>query len=72
MLSEKSVTGWEVENKILNRAKMNDKQAVEQILRMYHPLLVKNAMVNGKFEEDLYQELIVELLKCIQHFKKME
>lgn len=59
-------------DKILNRAKMNDKQAVEQILRMYHPLLVKNAMVNGKFEEDLYQELIVELLKCIQHFKKME
>ncbi len=57
---------------ILFRAKMNDKQAVEQIVEMYRPLLIKNALVNGVFDEDLYQELIVELLKCIRYFKKLE
>ncbi|TCO82899.1 helix-turn-helix protein [Frisingicoccus caecimuris] len=57
---------------ILFRAKMNDKQAIEQIVEMYRPLLIKNALVNGIFDEDLYQELTLELLKCIRYFKKLE
>lgn len=57
---------------ILYRAKMDDKQAVEQIVEMYRPLLIKNALVSGVFEEDLYQELIIETLRCIQYFRKME
>lgn len=57
---------------ILFRAKMDDKQAIEQILEMYRPLLIKNALVNGVFDEDLYQELMIELLKCIRYFKKLE
>jgi hypothetical protein len=52
---------------ILFRAKMNDKQAIEQIVEMYRPLLIKNALVNGIFDEDLYQELTLELLKCIRY-----
>jgi len=51
---------------------MNDKQAIEQIVEMYRPLLIKNALVNGIFDEDLYQELTLELLKCIRYFKKLE
>ena len=57
---------------ILFRAKMSDKQAIEQIVEMYRPLLIKNALVNGIFDEDLYQELTLELLKCIRYFKKLE
>lgn len=57
---------------ILFRAKMNDKQAIEQIVEMYRPLLIKNALVNGIFDENLYQELTLELLKCIRYFKKLE
>ena len=57
---------------ILFRVKMNDKQAIEQIVEMYRPLLIKNALVNGIFDEDLYQELTLELLKCIRYFKKLE
>ena len=57
---------------ILFRAKMNDKQAIEQIVEMYRPLLIRNALVNGIFDEDLYQELTLELLKCIRYFKKLE
>lgn len=57
---------------ILYRAKFDDSQAVEQIIEIYNPLLIKNALINGIFDEDLYQELIVELLKCILYYKKLE
>lgn len=57
---------------ILFRAKMGDTLAVEQIMEMYQPLLIKNALVNGVFDEDLYQELLIELLKCIRYFKKLD
>lgn len=57
---------------ILFRAKVGDTQAMEQIVEMYRPLLVKNALVNGVLDEDLYQELMIELLKCIRYFKKLD
>ncbi|EET58327.1 hypothetical protein BRYFOR_09714 [Marvinbryantia formatexigens DSM 14469] len=57
---------------LLFRAKADDKQAVEQIIEMYRPLVIKNALVNGVFDEDLYQELMVEVVKCIQYFEKLE
>lgn len=57
---------------ILYRAKMDDKQAVEQIVEMYRPLLIKNALVDGVFDEDLYQELVIEILKCIRYFRKID
>lgn len=52
-------------DEILFRAKQGEKFATEQILDMYRPLLLKNALVNGVFDEELYQELIIETLKCI-------
>lgn len=55
---------------LLLRAKMNNIQAIEQIVEMYHPLLVKNALIDGIFDEGLYHELIVETIKCIKYFKK--
>ena len=57
---------------LLFQAKMGDESAMENILEMYRPLLIKNALVNGAFDEDLYQELIVEVIKCIWYFKKIE
>ena len=33
---------------------------------MYRPLLIKNAMEQNVFEEDLYQELSATLLSCIR------
>ena len=35
-------------------------------------LLIKNAIVNGRFDEDLYQELVSTLLQCIQRFQIIE
>ncbi len=53
----------------LERAKENDPIALEGLLEMYRPLLLKEAIVNGLFDEDLYQELCIVLLRCIKQFR---
>ena len=55
--------------KLLEQAKSGDKNAQEEIFRMYRPLLIKNAMEQNRFEEDLYQEFSATLLNCIQKFR---
>ncbi len=55
--------------KLLEKAKAGDKAAQEEIFRMYRPLLIKNAMEQNVFEEDLYQELSATLLNCIRKFR---
>lgn len=54
---------------LLLRAKAGEEPAVVSLLEMYKPLLVKNAIVNSRFDEDLYQELCIILLKCIVQFR---
>lgn len=49
-------------------AKENEKAAGE-ILIMYRPLLLKESIIDGIFDEDLYQELCLTLLSCIQMFR---
>ena len=53
---------------LLQRAQMGDQQAKQEILSMYRPLLVKEAVVNRMFDEDIYQELCETLLYCIRKF----
>ncbi len=55
--------------KLLEQAKSGDKNAQEEIFRMYRPLLIKNAMEQNRFEEELYQELSATLLNCIRKFR---
>ena len=55
--------------RLLECSKEGDKEAQEAILRMYRPLLVKKAMEQNVFEEDLYQEFSATLLNCIKVFK---
>ncbi len=50
-------------------AKMGEQKAFMELMEMYKPLLVKNAICNGRFDEDLYQELCITLLKCIRIFR---
>lgn len=54
--------------KLLEQARSGDRKAQEEIFRMYRPLLIKNAMEQNRFEEDLYQELSATLLNCIRKF----
>ena len=36
---------------------------------MYRPLLIKNSIIDGSYDEDLFQELSITLLKCIIQFR---
>lgn len=54
---------------LLQRAKTDDQQAKQEIISMYRPLLVKESVINGVFDEDIYQELCETLLLCIWKFQ---
>ena len=58
--------------RLLLKAKEGNADAVLKILEIHKPLLIKNAIVNGRFDEDLYQELVSTLLQCIQRFQTIE
>ena len=53
---------------MLLRAKAGDEKAKLNLLEKYKPLLIKNAILNGFFDEDLYQEQCLVLMRCIQLF----
>ena len=57
---------------LLQYARTYDKKAMMDIIEMYRPLLISQAIINEKFDEDLYQELTAELLKCIRYFRDVE
>lgn len=50
-------------------AKNNDNIAFETLLNMYEPLIMKESILNGFFDEDLYQEQRMVLQKCIERFE---
>lgn len=53
---------------MLRHAKAYDKKAMMDIIEMYRPLLISQSVVNGKFDEDLYQEFVYTMLMCILKF----
>lgn len=54
---------------LLLRAQAGDQQAKEKLLSLYQPLLMKESVINGVFDEDVYQELCITLLTCIQRIQ---
>ena len=48
--------------KLLQYARTYDKKAMMDIIEMYRPLLISQAIINEKFDEDLYQELVYTML----------
>ncbi len=53
---------------LLIQAKNDNQSAIQHILDMYKPLLLKESVDSGVFDEDLYQELCLTLLDCIRKF----
>ena len=51
---------------LLKQAKIGNDPAIAEIMNMYRPLLIKNSIINGSYDEDLFQELSITLLKCIR------
>lgn len=54
---------------LLRKAQKNEQDAMEQLLMMYQPLLMKEAIVNGVLNEDLYQELCIVFVYCVRRFQ---
>lgn len=55
-------------HELLCRAKNDDIQAKEELFLQYRGMIVNRSMINGKFSEDLYQELSKTFLICIERF----
>ena len=53
---------------ILIRAKLGDETAKLMLLERYKPMLIKGSIINGRFDEDLYQEQCIVLMKAINQF----
>ncbi len=54
---------------ILIQAQQGSESAIEEVLKRYRPLLLKESVCMGVFDEDLYQELCMTLLNCIRNFR---
>ncbi len=54
---------------LLILAKQGDSSATETLLEAYHPLMVNNAIIDGVFDEDLFQELQIVFMHCFQVFR---
>lgn len=52
----------------LKRAKAGESIGMIRLYQMYAPLLTKLAVVNGVYDEDLFQELVEVFLKCVDKF----
>lgn len=54
---------------LLHAAQEGNECAQLKLLDMYAPLLYKRAVLNGRLDEDLLQELRITFLNCIRRFK---
>lgn len=54
---------------LIIRAKKGEAKAKEHLLEMYHPLISREAIIDGVFDEDLYQELCFKFIHCIDKFE---
>ncbi|MBU3201761.1 helix-turn-helix domain-containing protein [Clostridium estertheticum] len=43
--------------------------ALERILEKFKPCLIKNSLIDDKFNEDCFQELSLKFIICVKKFK---
>lgn len=55
--------------KLLQLAKQHDEKAIKRLVEMFIPLIRKKSWINGKFNEDCFQELNLQLIKSIYKFR---
>ena len=54
---------------LLILAKLGDSSAMETLLETYRPLILKASIIDGEFDEDLFQELQIVFIHCVQVFR---
>ena len=52
---------------LLIKAQAGDNEAMTDILEMYMPLINKHSYVNGRLDEDLRQNILLEIVKIIKN-----
>lgn len=55
-------------NKFL-RAQKGDEKALKEIYLEFEQLLYKNSYINGRFNEDCFQDLSERFIKCVDSFE---
>ncbi|WP_129599697.1 helix-turn-helix domain-containing protein [Anaerophilus nitritogenes] len=50
-------------------SKQGDEKATLMLIEIFQSQVYKNSYINGKFDEDCFQELNMRLLNCIKKFK---
>lgn len=53
---------------LLLQAKFGDRTATTELLMLYQPLLLQESIIDGILDEDLYQELCIVFMRCIDRF----
>jgi len=55
-------------SELLRRAVAGEAQAVDEILRLYMPLINRNSVVDGVFDEDCRQYIMLRAMRQIKTF----
>lgn len=50
-------------------AQNSKESAIEELLKLFEPLLKSKSMINGQFDEDVFQELSIKFIECTKKFK---
>ena len=53
---------------LLLTAQSEERENFEELLLRYKPLLLKEAVIDGIFDEDLYQECCMVFYHCVKKF----
>lgn len=51
---------------LLHRAKNGDEESFTELLLMYKPLLLRESVAEGIFDEDLYQVQCIVFWRCVK------
>jgi len=52
----------------LEAARTGNADAMSDLIDQYFPLIAKNSVIAGVHDEDLEQELLATLIKCVKSF----
>lgn len=53
---------------LLMKAAAGDSKALDELYRMYRPLITKMSVLYDEFDDDLYQEQMICFWRCIKKF----
>ena len=53
---------------LIVKAQAGDNEAMTDILELYMPLINKHSFVNGRLDEDLRQNILLEIVKSVKKF----